>query len=60
MLKQDVISKIDALPDDVSIADIMYIWYVLDKHNKALNDIDANRVYDTEDVRKSILSNHDN
>ena len=54
MLKQDVINKIDTLPEDVSIADIMYILYILDKHNKALSDIDANRVYDTEDVRKSI------
>ena len=60
MLKQDVINKIDTLPEDASIADIMYFLYVLDKHNKALGDIDANRVYDTEDIRKSIISNHDN
>ena len=60
MLKQDVINKIDTLPEDVSITDIMYILYVLDKHNKALGDIDANRVYDTEDVRKSIIRNYEN
>ena len=60
MLKQDVINKIDTLPEDVSIVEIMYILYILDKHNKALGDIEANRVYDTEDVRKSIIRNHDN
>ena len=59
MLKQDVINKINAMPEDASIADIMYILYVLDKHNKALRDIDANLVYKADDLRKSILKNND-
>ena len=55
MLKNDVINTINSMPDDVSMADIMYLLYLLDKHYKALNDITANRVYSTDDVRTSIL-----
>ena len=55
MLKQDLINTINTLPENVSIEDIMYLLYVLDKHSKALSDIDANRVYCTEDIRKSIV-----
>ena len=55
MLKQDVINTINALPDDVTIADVMYRLYILDKHNKALADIDADRVYSTAEVRESIV-----
>jgi len=55
MLKQDVINTINALPDDITIADVMYRLYVLDKHNKALADIEADRVYSTAEVRESIV-----
>ena len=55
MIKQDVINTINTLPDDVTIADVMYRLYVMDKHNKALADIDADRVYNTEEVRECIL-----
>ena len=55
MLKQDVINTINALPDDVTIADVMYRLYILDKHNKALADIEADRVYTTAEVRESIV-----
>ena len=57
MLKQDAINTINALPEDVSMEEIMYRLYVLDRHNKALSDIEANRVYSTDDIRKSILKN---
>lgn len=50
MLKNDVINTINSMPDDVSMADIMYLLYLFDKHYKALNDIAANRVYSTDDV----------
>ena len=55
MLKQDVINTINALPDDITIADVMYRLYVLDKHNKALADIDSDRVFSTAEVRESIV-----
>ena len=55
MLKQDVINSINTLPDDVTIADVMYNLYVMDKHNKALADIDADRTYSTNEVRESIV-----
>ena len=55
MLKQDVINTINALPDDVTIADVMYRLYVMDKHNKALTDIEADRVYSKAEVRESIV-----
>ena len=55
MIKQDVINTINALPDDVTIADVMYRLYVLDKHNKALADIDSKRVCSKTEVRESIV-----
>ena len=57
MLKQDVINTINTLPENASIEDIMYRLYVLDKHNKALCDIDADRVYRTDEIRKRIVKN---
>jgi len=57
MLKQDVLRTINDLPDEVSIADVMYRLYVLDGHHRALADIAAGRVHSTEDVRNNILKN---
>jgi len=57
MLKQDVIKTIDNLPDTASMEDIIYRIYVLDKHYKALRDIEAGRVYSAEDIRRDILKN---
>jgi len=55
MLKQAVIDTIYALPEDVSIEEIMYKLYIMDKHNKALADIKHGRVYSTDEVRSSII-----
>ena len=55
MLKQDVINSINTLPNDVTIADVMYNLYVMDKHNKALADIDADRTYSTNEVKEGIV-----
>ena len=55
MLKQDVINTISSLPENASMEDIMYRLYVLHEHKKALRDIDAGRVYSTDDVRSSIV-----
>ena len=57
MLKQDAINTINALPENASMEDIMYCLYILDKHIKALGDIDAGRVHSTGDIRKSIVKN---
>ncbi|MDR0220822.1 MAG: hypothetical protein LBI54_05390 [Lachnospiraceae bacterium] len=57
MLKQDIIDTIVSLPEDVTMEDIMYQLFVMDKHRKALNDIDTGRVYGTEEIRASIVKN---
>lgn len=41
--KQDAAALINALPDDVSMEDIQYRLYVLEKIRAGLADIDAGR-----------------
>jgi len=55
MLKQDIINTINTLPENVSIEDIMYHLYILDKHNKSLGDIDTGPLYSTDEVKRSIV-----
>ena len=55
MLKQDAIDIINALPENATMDDIMYCLYILDKHIKAMGDIDTGRVHSTEAVKKSIV-----
>jgi hypothetical protein len=55
MLKQEVIDTIASLPEDVTMEDIMYQLFVLDKHRKALDDIAAGRVYSTDEIRASLI-----
>ena len=55
MIKQDVINTINALPDDVTMAEVMYRLYILDKHYKALEDIDVNKIYTKAEVREGIV-----
>ena len=55
MLKQDVISTIDSLPENVSMEEIMYQLYIMDKHKKALGDIESGNVYSTNELRESLL-----
>ena len=57
MLKQDVINTIDALPENVSMEEIMYRLYIMDKHRKSLADIAARRVYSTDEIRKAVIKN---
>ena len=45
MLKQQVIETIHAMPEDMSIEDIMYRLYIMGKHQKALKDIEVGRIY---------------
>lgn len=51
MLKQEVLDIISAMPDTATMEEIMYRLYIIDKHNKALADIDAGRVYSTDEIR---------
>ena len=55
MIKQNVIDTICALPEDVTMEQIMYCLYIMDGHNKALADIKAGRVYSSEEVRKFVI-----
>ena len=56
MLKQDVIHIIDSLLENVSMEEIMYRLYVLDKHKKALNDIENGHVYRLDEVREELTA----
>jgi hypothetical protein len=53
MSKQNVIEAISVLPENVSIEEIMYRLYIMDRHSKALDDINCGRVYSTSEVRAS-------
>jgi len=54
MLKQEVIDTIRTMSDSVTMEEIMYRLYIIDKHNKAMADIDAGRIYSTGEVRKGL------
>jgi len=55
MTKQQVIDFISKMPDNVTMKEILYSLHIIDKHNNALADIDANNVYCTDDVRKGVV-----
>lgn len=57
MLKQEVLNTISAMPDTATMEEIMYRLYIIDKHNKALADIDAGRVYSIDEIRKGLTKN---
>ncbi len=48
--KQDVESLLNRLPDDVSVEDIQYHLYVLDKVRRGLEDARLNGTLSQEDV----------
>jgi len=50
MLKQEAVETILAMPENISMEDIMYRLYILDKHRKALRDIEMGRVYSRDEV----------
>lgn len=57
MLKQDVLKMMQDLPDEVTADEVMYKIYLLEKHEKAMKDIECNRIFTTEEVRNSLLVN---
>ena len=52
MSKQEVLSVIDAMPDEVSFEDIMYELYVMSNIKARLDDCANGCVRSHEDVRK--------
>jgi hypothetical protein len=54
MLKQQIVETILDMPENISIEDIMYRLYIMDKHHKALMDIEAGRVYSRDEVKKEL------
>jgi predicted transcriptional regulator len=52
--KQDALAAIGALPDDVSIKEIQYRLYVLERIREGLSDIEAGRVVSHEEVEADL------
>lgn len=57
MSKQEIQKIIDALPDDVSVEDVMYRLYILEKHENAMRDIQNGDIYSPDEVRASLIKN---
>lgn len=51
-IKKEAIDIITKLPDDVTIEDIMYKLYVLDKIKKGQEDIKKGNFVTTDELRK--------
>lgn len=50
MSKQEVLQAINALPDDVSIKDIMYQLYLMNSVQEGLSDIKNGRTFTQQEV----------
>jgi len=50
MTKQAILSIFNKLPENVSIDEVMYKLYILNNHEKAMQDIEDENVYTTEEV----------
>ena len=53
-IKEEAINIITKLPDNVSLEDIMYKLYVLDKVKKGQEDIRKGNYVTTDELRKEI------
>lgn len=54
MSKQDALNAIAALPDTVSMEDIMYQLYLINCVQQGLADIQAGRTYTTDQVQEML------
>ncbi|MCL1917777.1 MAG: hypothetical protein FWG14_05610 [Peptococcaceae bacterium] len=54
MVKEEALKLISNMADNVSLDEIMYQLFILDKHNKATEDITKGRLHTSEDIRKSL------
>lgn len=51
-VKEEIISLIKTLPDDITLNEIMYHIYVKQKIQKALKDIEDGKTYSHEEVKE--------
>ena len=51
-IKDEVISLIKKLPDDISLDEIMYYLYVKQQISEGLQDIEKGKVYSLEEIKK--------
>ncbi len=51
MSKQEIQKILDALPDDVSVEDVMYRLEILDRHENAMKDIQNGDVFNADEIR---------
>jgi len=50
MTKQAILNIFNKLPENVSIDEVMYKLYILNNHEKAMQDIESGNVYTTEEA----------
>lgn len=50
--KQEASKLIASMPDDCSLEEIQYHLYVMQKVERGLKDLDADRIYSQEDVER--------
>ena len=53
--KQDILTAVNDLPDNISVDDVMYRLYILAKHQRAMNDIKTGNVYTSEEIRSALI-----
>lgn len=57
MSKQELLKLINDLPNDVSVEDLMYRLYIIERHNRAMTDIQNGDVLSADELKASILGN---
>lgn len=51
MVKQEIISLINRMPENATMEDIMYKLYVLQKHKNAMAAIEKGEVFTVDEVK---------
>jgi predicted transcriptional regulator len=52
MSKQEILSLISALPDNVSFEDVLYRLYLMNNIKAGMDDIDAGHAFTQDEVKK--------
>lgn len=55
MLKQEVLELIEKLPDSVTMEEIMYQLYILEKHKNAMTAIENGEVLTVDEVKRLLI-----
>lgn len=55
MLKQEVLELIKKLPDSVTMEEIMYQLYILEKHKNAMTAIENGEVLTVDEVKRLLI-----